>query len=1154
MVKIQRAGLALGWVLLTLGSDLAAAQSSGTGGLAQAEARTLLARPALLHVEHVPLAEALDELARAANVALAYSPSLLPVRTRVSCACRAVSVGEALAKILLGTGVTYREGNGEVILVPATRAPTPGEGSPPASSAAMGVLERAASLEPPGPPAVAAGPVLIQQALVTGTVTAAGGGPVAGATVTLVRARLWATTDATGQYRIVVPTQRIAAGPDTLRVQRLGYSTVAVPVELREGRIAVDVALELEAVPLEQIVVSGTAGNQRRRAQAAIVGTINAVDVVDRAPIVNVTQLLEARLPGISITEASGTTGAAARIHIRGASSISLSNQPLIYIDGVRVDGGARGLVNVSGSSSVGQAPSALNDLNPEDIESIEVVKGPAAATLYGADASAGVVQIITKRGAIGASSFNQELALEYDRIEPNFTVPTNYARCPAALTVPESPNPLCRGQPEGTLVADNPAERIGAFRSGWLRSLRYSARGGGENFGYFLSGLLSEEQGTTPNSGLEHRAGRVNFTFAPTPRLTFDAGFALTRTAYDLPRTDQDAYGYYVQSTLGSPLTVREGPDGSLVGGLLFSTASLESLAAITSRVSALRLTPSLQIRYAPVPWFTHRLTVGGDFTQGEGFQHFPKNDHGWYPDRLAAGNGDVSTTRQDDRSYTVDYLGDIRMTFGSEGQFSSNLSFGSQYVQRVQSLLQGSGAGLVTNSAHLVSNAATSTVAQGFGESRALGIFVQEQLGYRDRLFIQLGLRADRNSAFGSEVGTFYLPKFGASYVISDEPFWDPIAGIVNTLRLRGAYGTTGRSPASGASLRTFVPAKYVTDQGVLELGVAPGNPGNPDLKPERGKELELGFDAGLLGDRVGIELTYFDKRSTDLLVSVPIAPSAGYGSNPLGNIGEVVNRGIELLVHARPVSRHDLSWEVGLGISTLHNEIVRLGTDSTFISSFRAFVPGRQVAAWWVHRVRSVDEASGVAIVSDTAEFAGNQLPTFQGSLSSTLTLFGNLRVYALFEAKTGYHVYNLNQEFRDRSARSTRAVNLSPEEGGYSARERLRRLGPYVSETTGAPVGVGNVKEPYIQKGDHIRFRELGITFTLPPGVADLVRARSAAITVGGRNLALWKAEYEGHDPEVLGTGAPASGINQIFNSDVFTTPPSRRWVVRLNLQF
>src|SRR5690606_33483402 len=177
-----------------------------------------------------------------------------------------------------------------------------------------------------------------------------------------------------------------------------------------------------------------------------------------------------------------------------------------------------------------------------------------------------------------------------------------------------------------------------------------------------------------------------------------------------------------------------------------------------------------------------------------------------------------------------------------------SSNLSFGSQYVQRVQSTLAGSGAGLVTNSAYLVSNAATSTVGQGFGESRALGLFVQEQIGYRDRLFVQVGLRADRNSAFGSEVGTFYLPKFGASYVLSDERFWDPLASVVNTFRLRGAYGTTGRSPASGASLQTFVPAKYVTDAGLIELGVAPGNPGNPDLKPERGKELELGFDAGL------------------------------------------------------------------------------------------------------------------------------------------------------------------------------------------------------------------------------------------------------------------------------------------------------------------
>jgi TonB-dependent starch-binding outer membrane protein SusC len=818
------------------------------------------------------------------------------------------------------------------------------------------------------------------------------------------------------------------------------------------------------------------------------------------------------------------------------------------------MEGGARSLVNVSGAATVGQAPSALNDLNPADIESIEVVKGPAAATLYGADASAGVIQIITKRGRVGGRSFSQDITIEYDRIEPNFSVPDNYAACPASLVGADSPNPICRGQQVGAIVTDNPAARIGVFGNGDATSLKYSARGGGDNFGYFASFGMTDEQGTTPNNSLKHRTGRVNFTFAPASNLTFEAGVTLTRSSYDLPRSDQDNHSYYLQSILGSPLAVREGADGSLTGGMLFATASLESMSSIVSEVTALRSTPTLQVRYSPVAWLSNRLIIGADLTQGRGFQMYPKNDFNWYPDRLAIGNGDIATSQDDDRQYTVDYSANIPWTFGADRQFTSNFSFGSQYIHRVVNRLTGAGGGLVTNAANLVNNTATSTVSQGYAESKALGVFVQEQIGYRDRLYVQLGMRADRNSAFGSDVGTFYLPKLGVSYVVTDAAREIGSLPLASTLRLRGAWGTTGRSPTTGAALRTFSTARFVNEAGVIELGLFPGNPGNPDLKPERGTEIEFGVDAGFVDDRIGAEVTYFRKTTTDLLVSVPVSPSSGFGSAPFGNIGEVLNSGVEFLVRGTPLRSEAVTWDLALSGSTLHNEIVSLGTAGTFINNFRAFVPGRQLASWWVHRVRSVDEANGRVIVSDTAEFAGNQLPTFQANLTSTLTLSRRLSIYGLLNSKSGYYVYNLNQEFRDRSTRSSRNVNVGADEGGYSDNERLRRLGPYVTESTGAGVGAGNVKDPYIQKGDHIRLQELSATLSLPSALASRFGAQAASVTFGGRNIAVWAAEYEGDDPDVLGTGPQQTGVLQFFNTDVFTTPPVRRWILRMNLQF
>jgi TonB-linked SusC/RagA family outer membrane protein len=1116
----------------------------------------LLDRPARLTVRDVSLADALGELERRSGVPLAYSPSLLPRDRSLRCACGDATIGQALEHLLAAVPFTYRETDGQVVVVPIPRDAAhaidtrPADALPPASPANVGAL---------GIVTPAAMASVADSATVTGRVTTEAGTPVAAAAVSIPSLRLSATTNDAGVYRIFVPPDRFVARSDTLRVTRLGYRPATVRFDLTPGRVTVDVTMSAQAVSLEQVVVTGTAGNQERRAQAAVVASIDASEVVKEAPVTSVTQLLSSRVPGVAVTDGSGTTGSATRVLVRGAASISLSNQPLVFIDGVRVDGGFRGLFNVSGSGSAtsGQAPSAMNDLNPNDIESIEIVKGPAAATLYGADASAGVIQIITKKGRVGSRSFTQDLTTEYDRIDPNFTVPTNYATCnTAALIAPTSPNPLCRGQALNAIVSDNPAERMNAFRNGWMGSGQYSIRGGGETYGFYASGGLTNEQGTTINNTMRQRSGRGSFTFTPSAKLTFDLNFALTKNSYDLPRNDQDTFGYYVESAFGNPRTVAYGAppggkgDSVLTGGTLLNV-TLESMSSIITRSNALRTMPSVQVRYAPISWFTNRVTLGADLTQADGFELFPKNSFGWYPTIPTYGNS-LSTTRQSDRLYTVDYLGNIRVELGGNKQFSSDLSFGSQFINRISDRLSGGGQGLISNEAALVTNATVSTIGQGYGESRSIGMFAQEQIGWHDRLFLQVGLRADRNSAFGSDVGTFYLPKFGASYVISEEPFWQRFASAIPTLRLRAAYGTTGRSPSSGAN-QTYRADKFINESGAVELGVTPGDPGNKNLRPERGKEFEAGFDAGFLDDRLGLELTYFNKKSTDLIVGVPTAPSSGFGGS-IANIGEVQNTGLEFLLRATPVRSANFSWDASVNGSTLHNEILELGTVGTFINNFRAFTKGRQIAAFWATKVRSVDVANNKTIVSDTAEFIGNQMPTFQASLTNTVTLLKNFRLYALLEGKTGYYTYNVNQENRDRSRiNSFEAVNPA-DKGGYSPEERLRRLGPYVSEKTGATVGVSNVKDPYMQKADHLRLREVSVTYLLPSSLLRTARVSGASLTVGGRNLGLWKSDYEGDDPDVLGLGTTSSGLNQLYTADVFTTPPNRRFIVRLNVQF
>lgn len=1123
-----------------------------SGAVARANAQTartgdpFLERPARIRVYNVPLLDALRDLERRSGVALAYSPSLLPSGVRVTCDCDAVTVRDALRSILLRTTFGFRETDGQVMLFPSTpveRSTIAARDTANTSAASRATPRSIADIRSLRP----------DSATVSGTVTTDAGAPIASALVSVPALRRSTATNDAGTYRFVIPLDRLATRAETLRVLRLGFRPAEVVFAIAAGDARVDVAMVTQVVALDQVVVTGTTGNQERGAQAALVASIDAAEIMAKAPIRDINELLHGRTSGVSMTTASGTSGANTRIDIRGQASVSLSNYPLVFVDGVRVLAGPRGVAQATGGTTFGaggQQFNALNDLNPDDVESIEIVKGPAAATLYGADASAGVIQILTKRGRVGVRRFSEKLTTEYDDIDPNFTPYSNYARCTAALVAPSSTNPLCRGLAAGTVVSDNVLVRNDAFNHGANGSLNYAAQGGGDTYGYYGSLSAANERGTVLGSFLNHRTGRVSFNVIASPTLSLDASLSVIRADDKLPQGDQSSFGYMLGGDLGSPLTVTTTPTGSLTGGWFNNNLSVRAISAIITEDNTLRSTPSVQLRYSPTPWFTHRVTVGADLARTTLFQMLPKNDSGWYS--TIANTGSVNVIESNTTLYTVDYLGNINRRFGSRGAISSDLSFGSQWINTVNTAVSGAGQGLLTNSTNLISGATVTTAAEAYGQTKSLGFIGQQQLGFENRLFLQLGARLDRNSAFGSKVGSFFLPKAGVSYVLSQEPFWQRFASVVPTLRLRAAYGTTGRSPSGAAALQTYSRANYLTDGGLLLPGVAPGSPGNPDLKPERGIEFETGIDAGFLHDRVGLELTYFDKTTKDLLLPQPIAPSSGFTSGPLVNIGEVSNRGFEMSLHAAAVERKNVGFDLGLNLNTLTNRIVRMGDITPFVSTNnQCFKPGVEIAAWCVPRVLSVDTITHRSIVSDTAQVAGGQLPKLAGSINATLTLFHNLRIYTQLDGKFDYSIYNLTRDLRDRtvSPPNSADVNLPADHGGYSEYERQRRLGPFYSQTTGASVGAAVVRGPYIVPGDFMRLRELAVTWSLPARVSQMLRLESSSLSVGGRNLVLWSS-YDGWDPEVIGVIDPATP----FLGDVFTTPQSRRMFARVNVQY
>ena len=981
--------------------------------------------------------------------------------------------------------------------------------------------------------------------IVTGRITSEGGVPIPSAIVTIRSLRLSSATNDAGTYRLTVVG--LGTRAETLHVTRLGYRPKDVVFSLGQGTVTVNVEMQATAVALDQIVVTGTAGNQEVKAQSAVVATIDATDLMAKAPVLNVNELLYARTPGVSLTVASGASGANTRIDIRGQSSISLSNQPLVFVDGVRITSGARG---TPGNGVGGQTLNALNDLNPDDIESIEIVKGPAAATLYGSDASAGVIQVLTKKGRTGVRRFSQRLNMEYDNIDPNFTPFTNYGVCTAAAVAATSKSVLCVGKTAGTVVSDNVLERNKIFNNGWSGILDYSAQGGGENFGYYVSAGSNNESGTTAGNFLNHRTARANFNWTASSKISVDASLGLSRADDKLAKGDQDTYSYMLNGEWGAPVSsVTAGPNGTLVGGWLNNNVSVQSVSAITNENVAIRSTPSATLHYSPISWLTNRLTIGADLTRVSGNQTYPLNSNGWYS--ATQNSGQVSVQETNNAFYTVDYLGNINSRIGDRGWISSDLSFGTQWINTSQTVLAATGTGLTTNVSNLVSSGTTTSAAQSYGQSKSFGYLAQEQIGFNDRLYLQFGARVDRNSAFGKSAPTFFLPKAGATYTITEEPSIAKILpSFLSTLRLRGAWGTTGRSPGSTAALQTYSKSPYLTDAGVILPGVSPGSPGNPDLKPERGVETEGGFDAGFFHDRLGFDLTYFNKLSKDLLLSLPLAPSSGFTSAPLVNIGEVQNKGFEMALRATPVDVKNLTWDMSATLNTLSNKINSMGTVTPFVSgNNQCFKPGVEVGAWCVNQVVRVDTVAKKAFVTDTAVVVGGSIPGREAAFQTTFTLFKNFRIYAQMDGKFDYKIYNLTNDFRDRTLKNSAEVNLPASEGGYSLYESVRHVGPFATQTAGTAVGNALARDAYMTSGDYWRFREFSVTWTLPNTVVQRMRVGGASLSVGGRNLHLW-TKYDGRDPEVNG----ADGLVNPFRADVETLPQVRRAFARFNIQF
>jgi TonB-linked SusC/RagA family outer membrane protein len=922
--------------------------------------------------------------------------------------------------------------------------------------------------------------------------------------------RLRAVTDAEGRYVIA----DVPAGNRAVVARHIGYGlvrrTVAVPAG---GRAQADFVMQTAPIALDEVVVTGAAGGARLRTIGNSVATINAAEVQALSPTPELTSLLLARAPGLRINQSTGRLGASPTINIRGQGGA------IIYIDGVRVNtstglGAAGGGLGQQGSSVGGR----LNDINPEDIESIEIIKGPAAATIYGTQAMSGVIQIITKRGALGQGpQFN--LRTQYGSVffrDAENRVPTNLMRDAAGNVV------------EWNAVRQERELGNPLFRRGHVRNVHGSVSGGTEAFRYRASALVEDTEGVEPNNFGRNFGLQTNLDVAVSPR--FNLASTINFTELDSHLGTDTGLSALLGAMVGHSLLqpTRRG------FGLGYPPEISWELYDNTAKVS--RFTASGTGTFIMTDWLRHRVLLGIDHTSGD-----HRTLERFAPDHLAVyltpaqAAGRIGQTLRLNRNITLDYGATANTSVTRT--LASYLSAGLQVLRTEASISNLGGQGFPGPGVTSITATATKlNSTQSDMVNTTLGMYVQEKLGWNDRLFLTGALRIDNNSAFGERLSWVTYPKADITWVLSEEPFWRDF-GFLNTLRLRAAYGESGRAPATFAALRTF---NSVQGPGGTNA-VTPGSQGNPDLRPERGKEWEVGFEAALL-DRLTLDVTYFHRNQVDLIQNVGVAPSGGFpGSIPM-NLGEVESYGFEVQAGLRAVQRSNFAWRIDANVSADESWVISMGDilegDVAPGEGIRADHPR---GAIFTRRVvaAELNPATGRAInvlcdggpANDHAPMPCPQAPTvhigqnrpkYSGAVSNTFSLGSRVSIYALTDFKSKHLRFSNDEALRCTGAVGAGLceINIYPE-----------RFSPLlVAQTVGTAQGL---LEMYWMNAAFVKLRELAVTYRVPERL--LPMGERASVTLSGRELATWTS-FGGLDPENSGQAVmpPLTRLTATFN--------------------
>ena len=672
------------------------------------------------------------------------------------------------------------------------------------------------------------------------------------------------------------------------------------------------------------------------------------------------------------------------------------------------------------------------------------------------------------------------------------------------------------------------------ALRTGLLQKQSLSVQGGGQQYAFYLSGSYDTEEGVYRNNYSNGGGLRANFQIFPLENLDFAATVSYDRSHIRLPLGDNTADGLIISSWLASP-----GRNYNYPGQQNYFTISPKNFNTYDNQTRTDRVILGGTVNYRPFSWLENRLRVGYDMSNGQAEVYFPPENP--FASRTSFGlinqKGLIARGTPSSRNMTIDYNGTISQQL--RPNLVSNTSIGAQYITSSTERAIAFGQDLGSAAVRSLSAAAVTSSSESFVEQKSLGFYLQEQVGYRDRLFVTAAVRMDNNSAFGSEIQSVFYPKLSASYVISEEPFFNVPA--FDNLRLRAAWGQAGNSPGPFDAIQTYGTVATTLRDGTSVSALQYVSFGNPDLKPERGTEVEFGLDAAFLRNRIEFEGTYYNTRTTDALISVPLAPSSGFSGFQLQNLGTISNQGFELLLRATPVEVSNFRLESTLTLTTNKNELVSFGDDRDPVifgvyAPVHRFQEGYPLAGFWSRSVQRdaqgnvVKNAAGQPVLEPDSRYKGPSVPTREVGFSTSLTFFKYAEVFALLDYKGGHYQFNVKDWRRDRSGLSWETVNPEADPDEVLVRR-------FASQT-----------DVHIQKADFLKLRDLSLRLSAPARWIRPAGLTRAALTLAGHNLAIW-TRYGGADPEVN-----FHGDSTFDRNDSWTLPMTRRYSAAVSLQF